>query len=94
MAIQTVPKGDVGAHASDSLQAAYFRGALADQRALLAADIAMQTRKLGMLSTKTDSLAISRLRRQIRANEAQHRDLDRMIAAIDRRFSQYWANQQ
>ena len=85
MAIPRVSTGDVGAEASDSLQAAYFRGALADQRALLAAEIAKQTRNLGCLSSRTDSLAISRLRRQIRANEAAHRDLDRMIAAIDRR---------
>ena len=94
MAIPSVPTRDDGAEVSDSLQAAYFRGALADQRALLGAEIATQTRKLGFLSTKTDSLAISRLRRQIRANEAQHRDLDRMIEAIDHRFSRYWANQQ
>jgi hypothetical protein len=93
MAFSSAPRGHIDAHASDSLQAEYFRGALVDQRALLAAEIAVQTRKLGFLSTKTDSLAISRLRRQIRTNEAQHRDLDRMIASIDRRFSQYWVNQ-
>ena len=93
MAIPRTPTGDVGAQASDWQQAAYFRGALADQRALLAAEIAAQTRKLDFLSIKTDSLAISRLRRQIRAKEADHRDVDRMIAAIDRRFSRYWANQ-
>ena len=93
MAIPSVPTDDDSAEVSDSLQAAYFRGALADQRALVAAEIATQTRKLGFLSTKTDSLAISRLRRQIRTSEAQHRDLDRMIEAIDRRFSRSWANQ-
>lgn len=88
-----MPTHDDGAEVSDALQAAYFRGALADQRALLAAEIATQTRKLGFLSTKTDSLAITRLRRQLRASEAQHRDLDRMIEAIDRRFSRSWSNQ-
>lgn len=93
MAIPSMPTDDAGAEASDTLQASYFRGALADQRALLAAEIATQTRKLSFLSTKTDSLAISRLRRQLRASEAQHRDLDRMIEAIDRRFSRSWANQ-
>lgn len=92
MAIPLAPTGDALAQASDSLQAAYFRGALADQRVLLAADIANQVRKLDFLSTKTDSLAISRLRRRIRASEAEHRDLDRMIAALDRRFSQDWVN--
>jgi hypothetical protein len=93
VAVTSAPTNDVGAEASDSLQAAYFRGALADQRALLAGEIARHTRKLNFLSTKSDSLAISRLRRQIRGYEAEHRDLERMIAAIDRRFSTSWSNQ-
>jgi hypothetical protein len=79
--------------ASDSLQAAYFRGALADQRALVAAEIVRQTRILNGLSTRSDALAISLLRRDIRANEAERRDLDRMIAALDRRFAALWASQ-
>jgi len=79
--------------ASDSLQAAYFRGALADQRTLIAAEIMRQTRKLNGMSTRTDALAISQLRRDIRANDAELRDLDRMIAALDRRFAEIWANQ-
>ncbi|HJT95246.1 MAG TPA: hypothetical protein VJ777_25490, partial [Mycobacterium sp.] len=84
------PTGDAQVLASDSLQAAYFRGALADQRALVGAEIARQTRTMSFLSTKTDSLAITRLRRQIRARENEQYDLDRMIAAIDRRFSTAW----
>lgn len=80
-------------HASDSLQAAYFRGALADQRAIVAAEILRQTRKLNGMSTRTDALAISRLRRDIRANDTELRDLDRMIAALDRRFAAIWSNQ-
>lgn len=79
--------------ASDSLQAAYFRGALADQRALIAAEIVRQTRKLNGMSTRTDALAISQLRRDIRTNDAELRDLDRMIAALDRRFAEIWSNQ-
>jgi hypothetical protein len=93
MVSPSVPTGDAEARASDSLQASYFRGALADQRALLAAEIAKKTGRLGCLSTKTDLLAIRQLRRQIRFDEAEHRELDRMIAAIDRRFSAYWVNQ-
>jgi len=87
-----VPTGDELARASDSLQAAYFRGVLADQRALTAAEIARQNRKLSFLSARTDPLAISRLRREIRSNEADHHHLDRMIEAIDRRFSPGWAD--
>lgn len=79
--------------ASDSLQAAYFRGALADQRALLAAEIMRQTRKLNGMSTRSDALAITQLRRDIRANDTELRDLDRMIAALDRRFAAIWSSQ-
>lgn len=78
--------------ASDSLQAAYFRGALVDQGRLLAAEIVRQNRKLNGLSTKSDAVAISLLRRDIRANEAECRDIDRMIAALDRRFAAMWAS--
>ena len=79
--------------ASDSLQARYFRGALADQRALTAAELRRQARKLDAMSTRSDALAISQLRRDIRANETELRDLDRMIAALDRRFDAIWASQ-
>ena len=75
------------------MQAAYFRGALADRRAVVVAEIARQTRKLGSLSTKSDALTISRLRREIRAHEAERRHVDRMIEALDRRFASLWANQ-
>ena len=72
-----MPVDDAEARASDSLQAAYFRGALADQRALIAAELVRQNRKLNALSTRTDAFLITRLRREIRANEAECRDLDR-----------------
>lgn len=90
MAIPNLPRVDAQALASDSLQAAYLRVALADYRALVVAEIARQTRKLNLLSARTDSLAITRLRRQMRASESEQRELDRMIAAIDRRFSTAW----
>lgn len=93
MATPTVRLDYTEKQASDSLQAAYFRGALADQRSLVAAEIVRQNRKLNGLSTKSDALAITLLRRDIRANEAECRDLDRMIAALDRRFGALWASQ-
>jgi hypothetical protein len=92
MATTRPPTVDTEALASDSLQAAYFRGALADRRALVVDEIATQTRRLSLLSTRADALAISRLRREIRANDAERRDLERMIDAIDRRFSSLWAS--
>lgn len=82
-----MPNDDPRVLESDSLQAAYFRSALAENRALIAAEIARQNRKLGSLTTRSDALAISRLRREIRTNEAECRELDRMIDALDRRFA-------
>ena len=93
MATLSVPTA-AAAQGSDSLQAAYFRGALADQRILIAAHVTRQNRKLqSMAATGTSALAITRLRRQVRENEAEIRDLDRMIEAIDRRFSRSWISQ-
>ncbi|MGX9787517.1 hypothetical protein [Mycobacterium sp. MMS18-G62] len=87
MAIPSISPDDAVARVSDSLQAAYFRGALADYRLVVAAKLSRQTAKLNAMSGRADSMAISRMRRQIRENEAEHRNLDRMIEAIDRRFS-------
>jgi len=88
----SIPTVDAAAQASDSLQAAYFRGALADLRATITAVIARQNRKLATMSTKIDPLAVSRLRREIREKEEECRQLDHMIPAIDRRFSSQWAS--
>ncbi|HEX2285151.1 MAG TPA: hypothetical protein VHI10_10080 [Mycobacterium sp.] len=93
MVTTSAPTGDDVTRASDLQQAAYFRGALADHRALIAAEIARQTRKLNALSTRTDALTITRLRRDIRANEAECRNIDRMIEALDHRFASLRANQ-
>jgi hypothetical protein len=93
VATPTAPFDYAEKEASDSLQAAYFRGALADHRALVAAEIVRQTKKMNGLTTRTDALAISQLRRDIRNNEVECRDLDRMIAALDRRFATLWADQ-
>jgi hypothetical protein len=92
MASPSIYTADAEALASDALQAAYFRGTLADQRATITAVIARQNDKLVTMSTKMSSLAVSRLRRQLRENEADCRNLDHMIEAIDRRFSSQWAS--
>jgi hypothetical protein len=36
---------------------------------------------------------MARLRSEVRALEAKQRDLDRLIAALDRRFSTLWARE-
>jgi hypothetical protein len=88
----SISRDDAVAQASDSLQAAYFRGALADQRATITAVIARQNGKLATMSTRLNPLAVSRLRREIRDNESERRHLDDMIEAIDRRFSSQWVS--
>ena len=92
MATPTAPFDYAEKQASDSLQAAYFRKALVEQRAVTAAEIMRQTRTLNGMSTRSDAVAIGQLRRDIRANDAELRDLDRMIAALDRRFAAIWAD--
>jgi hypothetical protein len=88
----SIPTRDAAAQASDSLQAAYFRGALADLRATISVVIARQNGELATMSTKTNPLAVSRLRREIRENEEECQQIDHMIQAIDRRFSSQWAS--
>ncbi len=85
MAVPTLPD-NTETRASDALQAAYFRSALVEQHAAITAELARQTRSLNAMSTKSDAAAIGRLRREIRTNEAERDDVDRMIAALDRRF--------
>lgn len=92
MATPSLSYDDGPTRACDSLQAAYFRGALADRRALVAAEVARHMNALNTLTTKTDSVAISRLRRDIRVNDAEVRELDRMIEALDRRFAPGWTD--
>jgi hypothetical protein len=93
MATPSLPTGSA-AQGSDCLQAAYFRGALADQRAVLTAHVTRQNKKLQAMSMAgTNAMAFARLKRQVRENEAEIRDLDRMIGAIDRRFSASWLTQ-
>jgi hypothetical protein len=93
MVTPALPTDDFPTRGSDSLQAAYFRGALADHRALIGAEIGRNAHTLNALTTRSDAVAISRLRRDIRAAEAECRELDRMIRALDRRFATAWANQ-
>jgi hypothetical protein len=92
VANRSISRDDAVAQASDSLQAAYFRGALADLRATLTAVLARQNGKLATMSTRMNPSTVSRLRREIRDNESECRQLDHMIEAIDLRFSSQWAS--
>jgi hypothetical protein len=68
------------------MQAVYYHGVLADQRAILAAELAKAHKRLAWRLEHADLLAIKQTQREIRAKEASYRDLDRLISALDRRF--------
>jgi len=78
--------GDTSARAADLKQAVYYRGVLADQRAVLAAELAKAHKRLSWRLEHADLFAIKRTQCEIRAKEASYRDLDRLISALDRRF--------
>jgi len=87
----------VGAtRAADASQAAYFRGLLADQREETLTDLARSRYRLrdGMAGGQVVGLrAMARMRSDVRELEAKKRELDRLIAALDRRFSALWSRQ-
>ena len=78
--------GDASARAADLKQAVYYHGVLADQRVVLAAELAKAHKMLASASNTGDLFAIEQTQREIRAKEASYRDLDRLISALDRRF--------
>jgi hypothetical protein len=90
-------KGAVGAaDAGDASQAAYFRGILADEREQIAVNLARSRARLRACADREKVVglrAMARLRAYVRALESSHRDLDRLIAALDRRFSTLWARE-
>jgi hypothetical protein len=68
------------------MQAVYYRGVLADQLVVLAAELAKAHKMLARRLEHGDLFAINRTQREIRSMEASYRDLDRLISALDRRF--------
>jgi hypothetical protein len=76
---------------ADSMQAAYFRGVLADERAVVAEHLAEARRRLATRLTAEHLHGIARLRQEVRSKEAEQRNLDFLIGALDRRFASWWA---
>ena len=80
--------------AADASQAAYFRGVLADERRQVAGELLRRRVQL-RVCVEGDKVVglrtMARLRSEIRTLEARQRDLDRLIAALDRRFAALWA---
>jgi hypothetical protein len=87
----------VGAtRAADASQAAYFRGLLAAQREETMSELARSHARLreSMAGEQVVGLrAMARMRSDVRELEAKKRELDRLIAALDRRFSAIWSQQ-
>ena len=81
---------EASSRVADAMQAAYFRGILADELADLSAYLAKQRGHLAARSTTGDQFALSRLRREIKATEAQVRYVGRLIDAVERRFAAHW----
>jgi hypothetical protein len=82
------------ARAADASQAAYFRGALAVERETATADLAAARGRLRVLTEGNHVLGLrglARARSRVHDLENQVRELDRLIAALNRRFSALWS---
>jgi hypothetical protein len=82
--------------AADASQGAYFRGFLADERAQVAGDLVRSRARLrdSVEGQQVVGLrAMARMRFEVRELEARKRELDRLIAALDRRFSRQWSRE-
>lgn len=82
------------ARAADASQAAYFRGLLADQREDTSSHLARSHDRLrdSMAGEQVAGLrAMARMRSDVRELETKKRELDRLIAALDRRFAALWS---
>jgi hypothetical protein len=81
------------ARVAETSQAAYFRGVLADERDQVARDLLrsrVQLRACVEGEKVVGLRTMARMRSEVRAFEAKQRELDRLIAALDRRFSAVW----
>ena len=82
------------ARAADASQGAYFRGFLADEREQVADDLVRSRARLRDCVEGQQVVglrAMARMRFEVRELEARKRELDRLIAALDRRFSRLWS---
>jgi hypothetical protein len=83
--------GDTAAAAADAMQAAYFRGYLADEREHVTRHVSKQREELARRLEAGHLLGVQLLRSQVGSLEAELRYLDGLIARLDRRFAAWWA---
>ena len=83
------------ARAADASQAAYFWELLADERAEVL-DILGKSRAILEKATRDDVVKLRHLaplRAEVSELDARRRELERMITALDRRYSASWAKE-
>jgi hypothetical protein len=82
--------------AADASQAVYFRGLLVDQREEMVGHLTrsrIQLRECMEGEQVVGLRTMARMRSVVRELEAKKSELDRLIAALDRRFSALWSRQ-
>jgi hypothetical protein len=85
---------DRATRAANASQGAYFRGFLTDEREQVADDLVRSRARLRECVEGQQVVglrAMARRRFEVRELEARKRELDRLIAALDRRFSRLWS---
>jgi hypothetical protein len=85
-----------GVLGADASQAAYFRGFLADELTHVVMELAHSRARLRECLERDQVVGLrgmARARRAVRDSEAKQRELERMLAALDRRFSALWARE-
>jgi hypothetical protein len=79
-------RGETAAWVADVLQAAYFRGMLADDRERRRADLAEVESRLQVSVDADDRLAIYNLERALDELRGELDQLNRLIGRLERRF--------
>lgn len=85
-----------GVLGADASQAAYFRGFLADELTHVVMELAHSRARLRECLERDQVVGLrgmARARRAVRDSAAKQRELERMLAALDRRFSALWARE-
>ncbi|MBJ7337885.1 hypothetical protein [Mycolicibacterium sp.] len=87
----TTARVDVdSAMAADAMQAAYFRGTLADEREYIAGHAQKHRDEMARRIASGMLSGVPQLRSQLRSQEAELRYLDGLIAQLDRKFAHLW----
>src|SRR6478609_4418715 len=84
--------GQTAAGSADALQGGYFRAMLVAERGTAANDLLKARAELTRQANAAGALVLGRLHDEVLAKEAQLDHLDALIAALDERFAEHWAD--